>query len=84
MLAHQNGGRARLSRWPEGDHEGRTHEVPQEDDVQVCTLSSVYIYCSIKQHLALATYVSLMTNNHFLFTVYKLCLYDNRCLFSAG
>ncbi len=40
MLAHQNEGRAGLSMWPEGDHEGRIREVPQES-----WCSSKYINC---------------------------------------
>jgi hypothetical protein len=38
MHARQNGGSAEFSIHPEGDHEGRTREVPQED-----RCSSMYI-----------------------------------------
>jgi hypothetical protein len=59
MPAHWNGGKAGLNMWPEGDHEGRIHKVPQESQCSSMygTLTSVYIlFCNCNIH-ALATYV---------------------------
>jgi hypothetical protein len=57
----------------------------KKTDVRVCTLTCVYIYCSGMQTFALLLHIYLLkTNNHCLFLVYKLCLYNNKCLFFAG
>jgi hypothetical protein len=44
MRARQNGDRAWLSIWPEGDNEGRIREVPKKTDFQVCTLLNIYVF----------------------------------------
>ncbi len=53
----------------------------KKTDVQECTLISVYIlFCNANIALLLHTYF-FMTNNHCLFPLYKLYLYNNRCYF---
>ncbi len=56
----QGGARAGFSIHPERGHEGHIHEVPQEDYVQVCTLTIEY-YCPVTVNIrAFATYVTFL------------------------
>jgi hypothetical protein len=67
----QNGDRAGVSIWPEGDHAGHTREVPQEDRSPSMYILNTCV-SSLMRYTTLSRRVLAMTNVYFP--------YNNRCL----